>query len=249
VTTRDVSGALGQVFETPDVVGLLDLHRFYLVDELAGAVESYVQAHLPKGAQWMGGTSFGTAPSGGEQGYAVSLPVSGPHDYLAELVYYFQPVGATGDETEIRLDSQTVWEPSRSAGELAPARGIVEVTGFSQSGAANPSSVSVSFPLDAKRARALRAAFNALPLEPPYACQVTGDMPLYRIVFRPTTRSGAVLEAEASTCTATEVVVTAHGHELPVLYDRTCSLLRAVVAALPPGKADTTRHALGCRTS
>jgi hypothetical protein len=37
---------------------------------------------------------------------------------------------------------------------------------------------------------------------------------------------------------------------MPPLYDRTCSLLRAVVAVLPAGKADATRHAVaGCRMS
>ncbi|MGA2530437.1 MAG: hypothetical protein ABSG36_14925 [Acidimicrobiales bacterium] len=140
LTTRDLSGSLERVFETPDVVGLIDLHRFYLVDELAGAVEGYVQVHLPKGAQVTISTGFGTAPTGGSSGYAVSLPVSGPHQHLAELVYYFQPVGTMGDETEIRVDSQTVWEPSRSAEELAPSGGIVEVIGFSQTGGVDSTS-------------------------------------------------------------------------------------------------------------
>ena len=98
LTTKDVSGSLGQVFETPGVVGLIDVHRFYLVDELAGTVEGYVQAHLPKGAQWTTSTGSGTAPTSGAMGYAVSLPVSGPHDYFAELAYYFQPVGRTSDD-------------------------------------------------------------------------------------------------------------------------------------------------------
>src|ERR1039458_5825947 len=49
LTTKDVSGSLGRVFETPGVVGLIDVHRFYLVNELAGTVESYVGARGPKG--------------------------------------------------------------------------------------------------------------------------------------------------------------------------------------------------------
>jgi hypothetical protein len=249
--SKDVSGSLGKVFEGgPMVEGLIDLHRFYVVDELAGAAEIYVAAHLPKGAAVAISTSGGTAPTGGSEGYAVSLPVSGPHEYLAWLAYYFQPVGTGGDETEIRIDSQTVWEPRRSAGELAPAGGIVEVTGFSQTSGANPSSVPVTFQLNRKQARALRAAFNALPLGPPASCGGTQDLPLYRIVFRPTTRSAALFEAEAGTCTPADVVVTTHGSEMPPLYDRTCSLLRAVVAVLPAGKADATRHAVaGCRMS
>ncbi|MGA2530412.1 MAG: hypothetical protein ABSG36_14800 [Acidimicrobiales bacterium] len=247
--SKDVSGSLGKVFEGgPMVEGLVDLHRFYVVDELAGAAEAYVETHLPKGAAVTISTSGGTAPTGGSEGYSVSLPVSGPHEYLAWLAYYFQPVGTGGDETEIRIDSQTVWEPSRSVGELAPAGGIVEVTGFSQTGGANPLSVPVTFQLNRKQARVLRAAFNALPLGPPASCGVTQDLPLYRIVFRSTTRSATLLGAEAGTCTPADVVVTTHGSEWPSLYDRSCSLLRAVVAVLPAGKADTTRHAVGCRT-
>ena len=193
LTNKDVSGSLGQVFETPGVVGLIDLHRFYLVDELAGAVESYVEAHLPKGAQWTTSTGSGTAPTGGAMGYAVSLPVSGPHDYFAELAYYFQPVGTTGDKTEIRVDSQTVWEPSRSPGELAPAGGIVEVTGFSKVsifGSSGP----ITVRLDNTQTEALRAVLNALPLAPS-ASGCHEDALLYRITFRP--RAGTALSFEA----------------------------------------------------
>ena len=90
-----------------------------------------------------------------------SWRVSGQHEYLAELVYEFALVGDT-NETEIRVDSQTVWEPSRSAAEQAPAGGIVEVTGFSQTSDADPSSGPVTVQVNRAQARALRAALNAL---------------------------------------------------------------------------------------
>ncbi len=245
LTTKDVSGSLGQVFETPGVVGLIDVHRFYLVDELAGTVEGYVQAHLPKGAQWTTSTGSGTAPTSGAMGYAVSLPVSGPHDYFAELAYYFQPVGRTSDETEIRVDSQTVWEPSRSAGELAPTGGIVEVTGFSKVsifGSSGP----ITVRLDNTQTRALRAVLNALPLAPS-ASGCHEDALLYRITFRP--RAGAALsfEADGWACPPV-VVVTQHGRDMAPLSDADCSLLRAVVDVLPPHEAKGTRSSVGCRT-
>jgi photosystem II stability/assembly factor-like uncharacterized protein len=245
VTIKDVSGSLGRVFETPGVVGLIDLHRFYIVDELPGAAEGYVEAHLPKGAQVTTSTSFGAAPTGGAQGYAVSLPVSGPHEYLAELAYYFAPVG-TASETEIRVDSQTVWEPSRSTGELAPPGGIVEVTGFTKVslfGSSGPTTVRLS----TAQARKLRATLNALPLGPPATCME--DALLYRIVFRPTKGSAALFEADGWACSAV-VLVTEHGRNVAPLYDATCSLLHAVIAVLPARKAEGTRHAtVGCRTS
>jgi hypothetical protein len=245
LTTKDVSGSLGRVFETPDVVGLIDLHRFYLVDELAGTVESYVAAHLPKGAHWTTSTGFGTAPTGGEMGYAVSLPVSGPHDYLAGLAYYFQPVGTTGDETEIRVDSQTVWEPGRSARELAPPGGIVEVTGFSKVsifGSSGP----ITVRLDNTQREALRAVLNALPLAPS-ASGCHEDALLYRITFRPTAGAALSFEADGWNCPRV-VVVTEHGRNMTPLSDADCSLLRTVVDVLPPHEAKGTRSSVGCRT-
>src|ERR1017187_6386436 len=220
LTTKDVSGSLGRVFETPDVVSMIDLHRFYLVDELAGTVEGYVGAHLPKGAQWTTSTGFGTAPTGGAMGYAVSLPVSGPHDYFAELAYYFQPVGTTGDETEIRVDSQTVWEPSRSAGELAPTGGIVEVTGFSKVsifGSSGP----ITVRLDNTQTRALRAVLNALPLAPS-ASGCHEDALLYRITFRPRAGAASSFQADGWACPPV-VLVTEHGRSMAPLSDAECS--------------------------
>ncbi len=245
LTTKDVSGSLGQVFETPGIGGLTDVHRFYLVDELAATVESYVQAHLPKGAQWTTSTGFGTAPTGGAMGYAVSLPVSGPHEYFAELAYYFQPVGTTSDETEIRVDSQTVWEQSRSDRELAPAGGILEMTGFSQVfpfGSSGP----VTVRLDNTQTEALRVALNALPLGPPRGgCHE--DALLYRITFRPAAEAALSFEADGWICPRV-VVVTEHGRNMAPLSDASCSLLRAVVDVLPPHEAKGTRSSVGCRT-
>jgi len=245
LTTKDVSGALGQVFETPGIGDLIDVHRFYLVDELAGTVESYVGAHLPKGAQWTTSTGLGTAPTGGAMSYAVSLPVSGPHDYFAELAYSFQPVGTTGDETEIRVDSQTVWEPTRSARELAPAGGIVEVTGFSEVsifGSSGP----VTARLDNTQTEALRAVLNALPLAPS-ASGCHEDALLYRITFRPRAGAASSFEADGWICPRV-VIVTEHGGNMAPLSDADCSLLRAVVDVLPSHEAKGTRSSVGCRT-
>ena len=245
LTNKDVSGSLGQVFETPGVVGLLDLHRFYLVDEQAGAVESYVEAHLPKGAQWTTSTGSGTAPTGGAMGYAVSLPVSGPHDYFAELAYYFQPVGTTGDKTEIRVDSQTVWEPSRSPEELAPAGGIVEVTGFSKVsifGSSGP----ITVRLDKTQTEALRAVLNALPLGPS-ASGCHEDALVYRITFRTRARTALSFEADGWACPPV-VLVAEHGRNMAPLSDADCSLLRAVIDVLPPKEAKGTRSSVGCRS-
>jgi hypothetical protein len=244
LTTKDLSGSLGQPFETPGVLGVIDLHRLYLVNELPDTVESYVEGHLPEGGE-VTETGSGWGPTGTTTGVEVSLPVSGPHEYLAKLVYEFALVGAT-NETEIRVDSQTVWEPNRSAAEQAPAGGIVEVTGFSQISDMDPSSGPVMVQVNRTQAKALRAALNALPLGPPAGCME--DSLLYRITFRRAAGSGVSFEADGWACIAA-VVVTEHGREMSPLYDETCSLLRAVVAVLPTHQAEATRHSsAGCRT-
>jgi hypothetical protein len=191
-------------------------------------------------------TGMGTAPTGTEMGFAVSFRVSGPHEHFAGLAYYFQPVGTTGEETEIRVDSQAVWEPSRSAAELAPAGGTVEVTGFSLLSTTKASSGPVTVRLSVARADKLRAAVNALPLGPPPSCME--DALLYRIVFRSTKGTPASLEADGWGCSAV-VLVAEHGRSMAPLSDVTCSLLHAVLAVLPAGAAEGTRHAsVGCRT-
>ena len=128
LTTKDVSRSLGRPLETPGLGDLIDLHRLYLVNELPDSVQNYVETHLPKGAKVIS-TMLDGGQTAATTGLVVSLSVAGPHEYLAQLAYEFASVGPS-KVTEIRVDSQTVWLPSRPPGELAPAGGIVEVTGY-----------------------------------------------------------------------------------------------------------------------
>ena len=172
-------------------------------------------------------------------GLVVSLSVAGPHEYLAQLVYEFASVGPS-KVTEIRVDSQTVWLPSRPPGELAPAGGIVEVTGYSRIGAAVLSSRQVTVQLNRAQAKELRAAVNALPLGPSASCMENSL--LYRIVFRPAKGSASSFEVDGWLCVA-GVGVTKDGRAMAPLYDATCSLLHAVAGVLPSNRAVATRHA------
>jgi hypothetical protein len=243
LTIKDVAGSLGGPLETPGIGDLTDLHRLYLLNELADSVQNYVESHLPKGAKVIS-TMLGSGPTESTTGLVISLSVAGPHEYLAQLAYQFAPVGSS-NVTEIRVDSQTVWEPSRPAGELVPAGGIVEVTGYSLISAASPSSGPVTVQLNRAQANALRAAVNALPLGPQVFCHENSL--LYRVTFRPAKGSASSFEVVGWACGAT-VVVTKHARAMPSLYDPTCSLLRAVGSVLPSNQAAATRHAVaGCR--
>jgi hypothetical protein len=238
LTTKDVSRSLGRPLETPGLGELIDRHRLYLVNELSDSVQNYVETHLPKGAKVIT-TMQGSGSTGATTGLVVSLSVAGPHDYLAQLAYAFASVGPS-NVTEIRVDSQTVWVPSRPPGELAPAGGIVEVTGYSRTSAESSSSVPVTVQLNRAQAKGLRAAVNALPLGPSASCMENSL--LYRIVFRPAKGSASSFEVDGWSCVA-GVGVTKHGRAMAPLYDATCSLLHAVAGVLPSNKAAATREA------
>ena len=242
-TSKVVSTWLASPLETLGVGGLIDLHRLYLVDESPAFAEGYIEAHLPRGAK-VTSTGNSSSPTGTASGVVVSLSTSGPNEYLAQLAYDLVPVGGTND-TELRVDAQTVWLPSRSAGELAPGGGVLQVTGFSQTSPAGASSGPVTVRLDSTQARRLRAVLDALPLGPPTMC--AENSLLYRIVFRPAAGAAPSFEADGWACPAA-VVVTEHGRKMAPLYDSDCSLLHAVVEVLPAHEANGTRYAsAGCR--
>jgi hypothetical protein len=73
------------------------------------------------------------------------------------------------------------------------------------------------------------------------------DALLYTIDIRATSGSGPSFEVDGYQC-EWAVTVSGQGRSLTPLYDRDCSLLRAVVALLPAHEAAGTREsAVGCR--
>ena len=235
------SELLDEPFQMIGIGGLVDVHRFYLVDGPAGAVADYLEAHLPRGATQVAEGSVGAAPDVAPE-LAYALPASGPHEYLAELAYVVAAVGR--DVVEFRVDAQVVWEPSRPVAERAPATGVVQVTGYSGSSAEGGSSGPVTFTVSGARARSLLSALNGLPLGPRGWCLEKSL--LFRIVVRPARGAPPSFDADGWAC-AGDVLVTAHGRVLPDLYDAHCLLLRAVVAVLPACEAYGTRAArTGC---
>ena len=214
------SELLDEPFQMIGIGGLVDVHRFYLVDGPAGAVADYLEAHLPRGATQVAEGSVGAAPDVAPE-LAYALPASGPHEYLAELAYVVAAVGR--DVVEFRVDAQVVWEPSRPVAERAPATGVVQVTGYSGSSAEGGSSGPVTFTVSGARARSLLSALNGLPLGPRGWCLEKSL--LFRIVVRPARGAPPSFDADGWAC-AGDVLVTAHGRVLPDLYDADCLLLR-----------------------
>jgi hypothetical protein len=240
-THKVLCGLLAHAASSVAIGGLTDLHKLYLVARSPDELESYVEGHLRHGAK-VTSSGNGSSPQCADEDVEVSLPTSGNNEYLGQLVYTFSPVG-TG--SELRIDSQTVWVPNRPAGEVAPTGRVMEVTGFSRSSAMEGSSGPVTVRLDNGQAAAIRRVFNALPRGPEVLCME--DSLLFEIAIRAKAGSPPLFKADGYECGGT-VFVTEHGRTLPSLYDRNCSLLRAV-AKLLPAKAKSTREIAGdCKT-
>ena len=235
VTTVVRSRTLTGNFVTTGLPGTRDVHRLYLLDESMDAVESYLKAHVPKDATQLGYGSEDYRSGIFSLSLWYDLPVSGPHDYLAELSYLSVD---TGSGAELRVDAEVVWEPNRPADERAPENGVVEVTAYSKASLRSGSSGPVTFAVTGARARALLRALNALPLGPRRSC--LEDVLLFKLVVRRAAGSPPELEADGWACMAA-VDVSEHGRAMPDLADRSCAVLRAVVSVLPAHEANATR--------
>ena len=232
------SDFLKEPFETVGADGLIDVSRIYVIDELPGAVLSYVTTHLPQGARTTGTTTLGSRTAEA-YGIAVSMPTSGANENYAELLYTVAADRA--GSSEFRVDAQVIWVPNRSADELAPAGVTVEVTGFSQTSVMNESSGPVTIKLTSAQADALRTVANSMPLAPLPSCME--DSLLYKVDFHPSASPNQSFELDGYECVAT-VLVTSNGKALSPLNDAGCHLLATVVSLLPKGQADGTRSAL-----
>jgi hypothetical protein len=235
-TTTVNSDFLKQPFQTVGTEGLVDIHGFYVIDELPDAVQTYITTHLPQGAS-LAGTGVLGGPNGVAHGIEVSLPTSGANENYAELVYEIVSDG-TGS-SEFRVDAQVIWVANRSADELAPAGAAVDVTGFSQTSLASASSGPVTIKLTSAEADRLRTVANSLPIAPPPSCME--DALLYKVDFQISTSQS--LEFDGYECESTVLVSNNH-IALSPLNDAGCHLLAAVVSVLPNGQGDATRSAL-----
>ncbi len=224
----------------PVFSGLIDLHRFYLVDGKPGSVLAYLRSHEPTHASETE-TNYASGCVAGGLGYVLS--VSGPHEYSASLFYALAAVG--DDHTELRVDASSIWVPSRPRSELAPTTGVVEVTGYSEVSLLDGSSGPVTFTLGRAEAKLVVSVLNRLPLGPnmsggtgTYPCME--NVVVYKILFRPTRGAPVSFEADGWGC-AREVVVSVHGRGEQPVYDKNGALMCAVLKALPAKAAKGSR--------
>jgi hypothetical protein len=221
----------------------IDLHRLYLVDELPSLVETFIRSNLNPEEEVSLSGWVGPSPSTADE-LVVSLPISGPHEYLAQIVYGIVPVGTSA--SEVRVDAQTIWEPKRSSKELISSHSGVDLTGYARTSFVTNALGPVAIKLDHTQAKRVTTIADDLPLAPLPACMESAIF--YKLVFRSTEGSDTTFELEGTSCGST-VLVTRNGQRLSPLHDGTCSLLHAVIALLPRNKANGTRHALSDCTS
>lgn len=233
--------------EPPSIPGaspVTDEHELYLYNEAPVTVIDWIRSHLPPGTRSAGhGTETGTALT-----LFVPAPISGPNEYSATLEYVVAPTSTSEDQSELRVDAVAIWVPTRPATEVAPAGGVVSVTGFGDVTVKDPFSKDpVTVTLTRARAAGLVQTLNSLPLGPKSGVCMEASL-LYKISIRPKSGARQSFLAEGWACEAA-VNVTKGGKVMPTLRDRTCKLDAEVKAVLPRSAHGTRRAVAGCPTS
>jgi hypothetical protein len=128
-------------------------HTFYTVSGTVDSVLAFVQSHLPNGF-----TSDG-AGSGGSP-YIADLLLLGESTPAFDQPWLMVSATQAGSLIGVRVSSQVVWLPVRTAAETIPTT----VSGATLVGMSyDQAGTNETVPLDATQARALAATINALP--------------------------------------------------------------------------------------
>ena len=206
-----------------------DARGFFNVADTPTQVTAYIESHLPRGTAWTLGS--GPSPTGVTQMLVKRVPF-GPHAEFARDSYTIVPSG-TG--TEVRVDAEVVWVPSRPGAETAGSSGTVVVSGpvCAHSGRGRQC-VPMTVRVRGRRAQRIREDFDHLARAPgPAPCQVSGGFtPGFHVEF-PSTAKAPTLSGATTACGMVSVAMP--HRPLPPLVDD-CAFQRAVAAVLPAGK-------------
>jgi hypothetical protein len=128
-------------------------HTFFTVPGTIDSVLTFVQTHPPAGFTSNGG-GWGGPP------YTAEVDLYGEPTLAFQQPWLMVSVGLSGSLVGVRVDSQVVWLPVRTAAEFIPATvqgATLVATGDSQD------ATNKTLNLNATEARALAATINALP--------------------------------------------------------------------------------------
>lgn len=236
-TTVELPTLRGSGVYLPDGV---DVHALYLVPGTRASVAAYVLRHLPPGASNNQGITVQTDPVSYDAEFIpLTMPVEGPDEDRATLVYAFAAEGPGVEE--LRVDAETTSVPDRPAADEVARSGRVVVTGFGESSLSGGTLGPVSVTVAGERAVALRSVFNGLGLGVSPDCMEYAEG--YTLEFLGNASHPAVT-ATGSFCAGDDVEVTTGPRLGYGLSDPHCTLLATVVGDLPPRSAPATRTQL-----
>jgi hypothetical protein len=227
---------------TPDVAGLVTLHRYFVVAGPPTAVETFLTRHVPRGAHYDGSTGTSTTSNGnGIISITMTYPANGPHVYLRQLAYSMTRRNAT--TSWLRIDAQVVWIPSRTSAQSLTGVVAAAVTGYKNVGLMG-SSGDVTIHVAGKKLATLVGAFNSLPLGPRNGCMESLNG--FNITF--SLKSGARLHVVNGFCAGSFDSLSppagALGGATYVLSDNSCTFFTYVTSLLQRSSVAGTRDAL-----
>jgi hypothetical protein len=226
------------------VGSLTTLHHYYAVKGSPTSIEKFLTTHLPVGGTYDGSSGVSSGPNKTIYSFTITFPANGPHLYLKQLAYSTDIRNSTS--SWLRIDSQIVWLPSRSADQIVPPALSATVTGYktvSLMGSTGPSTVSVT----GKKLSSLVSALNALPLGPTERCVETTTA--FQLTI--TLRNGKKLHDSSTFCGFPEDAISFSSATFAASYelaDTSCTVMSDVAALFKNGTAVGTRTSLSdCR--
>lgn len=128
-------------------------HTFFTVPGSVDSVLTFVQTHLPAGFTYQGGGSGGSP-------YAANVMLVGAATSAFEQPWLMVSAAQAGAQIGVRVDSQVVWLPVRTAAEIIPTT-VSGATLVNQGAGPGPAAKTVT--VGATQARTLAAIINGLP--------------------------------------------------------------------------------------
>jgi hypothetical protein len=217
------------------------LHRYYIVAGAPASIESYLSSHVPTGAVYGGGGTTQTRGAAEILSTAIIFPSNGPHLYLKQLAYSMTT--RTASTSWLRVDSEVVWIPNRSAAQEVTGVVSATATGYQTTGLMG-STGAAAVQLDGTQLADFVHVVNQLPLAPRIVCME--NVNAFQVTLR--LNDGDSLHIYNGNCNGLYETVSRMSGDIAVggftLSDRSCALIAVVSGLFPPASARGTHQAL-----
>lgn len=210
----------------PATPNLVDRHRRWLVPFSMDATAAFLQAHPPRGLQLIG-RGYGSQ-NGHVTSRAVTDAVASPRPELSSIELVFTVAPRSHGRSEVRVDAQAVWQPTRPASERVPA-GMHAVT-ITRSTDTPPRRARRRVVTTPARVTRLARIINRLPVAVPGTRSCPAGGVTYRLVFAASPGARPRLIATEDGCSL--VAVRVDGRRQPALQDSDGRLAQAAARAL-----------------